>query len=254
MIIVWGRKLVRTKLGRVADHCPVCHGVRAFTLQRVGSAGHLYYISLGEGELVGHERVCRDCGTAFRAEPGSYAAIVRKKTSLKQLVRDTFPDVAQVHRERLALEEKAHTHPEALTPHERDTLIRTPFVCLMPRVEQRFANTQIDKETGLALLGALLLVAVVPALVKPLWPDQVELGVLAGLVLGIALVAWQVLVSGRRYMRRHIVPLLARSLKPLQPTEGELRSVQADLKKARHKMGQKLWLPDLQAALAAQAR
>ena len=78
MFIVWGRKLVYRKLGHVADFCPICRKPRPFALQRIGSAGHVYYVSVSQGELVGFERTCLKCHTVYNAEPTHYAKVVPK--------------------------------------------------------------------------------------------------------------------------------------------------------------------------------
>jgi len=67
--IVWGKKRVTRNLGYVADFCPLCREPKPFLLQRIGMAGHVYYISAGEGELVGFHRTCQTCKTAFTADP-----------------------------------------------------------------------------------------------------------------------------------------------------------------------------------------
>ncbi|MOA70717.1 hypothetical protein D3C78_1998120 [compost metagenome] len=53
-------------------------------------------------------------------------------------------------------------------------------------------------------------------------------------------------MSGRRFMKRQVIPVLAEYLRPLQPTEQELKSVLSELKQFRHKIGAKLKLADLQ--------
>jgi hypothetical protein len=254
MFIIWGKKIVYRKLGHVADFCPICRAPKPFELKRVGSAGHVYYISAGEGELVGYERTCQECGTSFAAEPTTYAAIAKSSAPLADLVKQTYPNILQVLQERLALEEKVRHAPTLLTPEERNALIRSPFVLLSPRVEKRFSSTHIDKEVGLSLVGALLLLVLGPAISRVVAPDASDMAALVFLGMGVLLVGWQVVISGRRFMRRQIVPVLASSLKPLRPTEKELQSVLAELKQVRNKMGAKLVLSDLQEHMAQSAQ
>jgi hypothetical protein len=249
MFIVWGRKLVYRQVGHVADFCPICRAPRPFGLKRVGSAGHVYYISAGEGELVGYERTCRECGTAFQADPAVYASVSKQALPLAELAKLTFPNMDQVLRDRLALEERVRLAPALLTPQERHALIRSPFLLLSPKVEKRFASTHLDKEIGLSMAAALALLIFGGPLVHAAFPDSAELGVLISIVLGVALMVWQVAASGRRFMQRHVIPTLAMSLRPLKPTESELRAVLAELKQLKHKMATKLKLADLQLQL-----
>lgn len=250
MFIVWGKKLVYRKLGHVADFCPICRKPRPFVLRRLGSAGHVYYVTVSQGELVGYERTCARCDTSFNAEPTQYAAVAPKPAPLPELARHTFPNLEQTWKERLDLERQLRRDPHALHADDRKALIRSPFFLLSPKVEKRFASTHFDKEVGFAALGALGLMVAGPAIVRKVSPDAAEMAVLVCMALGVLLVLAQMALAGGRFMRREVVPLLAQCLRPLQPTPGELQGVVAELKTLRHKMAGKLKLPDLIAQIA----
>ena len=66
----------------------------------------------------------------------------------------------------------------------------------------------------------------------------------------LPLVIVQIALAGGRFMRREVLPVLAKCLRPLQPTPGELQAVMAELKTLRHKMATKLTLPELVAQIA----
>jgi hypothetical protein len=249
MFIVWGKKHVYRKLGYVADFCPICRDTKGFLMRRVGLAGHLYYISVGEGDLVGHERTCETCKTSFHADIGLYAAVSKKAASFNQLQQETYPNLPVVNAARLALEEKVRNTPALLTAAERQGLILAPFTLLSPKVEKQYAETNIDKETGFAIVGMLALLAIGPAIAGEVFPDSTDAAVLTCLAVGVMFVGWQVATSGRRFMRRKIIPVLAQALHPLNPTEAEMRSVLEDMKRLKHRMGVKLKLADLMAQL-----
>jgi len=243
--IIWGKKTVYRNLGFVADFCPMCREPRAFALRRVGSAGHVYYVSFGEGALVGHERTCSACSTTFAADPAGYAAVSKERLPLPELKRRTFPSLDQVLADRLALEARARANPALLSPDERRALIRGPFLFLSPKVEKRFASTHLDKEIGFALLAAVALLFVGPAAVRRL-PPAIEGPALAVLILSaLGLVVWQFAVSGRRFMRRQVLPVLAQSLRPLRPTEVELQAVLSELQQHGHKIGKRIRVGEL---------
>lgn len=245
MFIFWGRKLVKRKLGYVADFCPICRTQKQFELLRVGSASHVYYISMGEGTLVGHERSCQECGTAFATDPTTYASISKILVPLPELEKRTFPNYCDVMKERLELEKMVQTNPALLSPEDRHALIRSPFLLLSPKVENRYASTHIDKEIGLSIAGAICLMVFGSSLVRTLAPDMAELSVLIFIVLGVVLVVWQIVISGRRFLKRQIVPSLAKTLDPLRPTEHEIKTVLAELSQLGHKIGKKFVLADL---------
>ncbi len=254
MFIVWGKKLVRRRVGYVADFCPICRVATPCELTRVGSASHVYYITSGDGELVGFERTCKACGTSFQAEPTHYASVSKKLLPLPDLKRETYPNMEQAWHDRLVLEDRVRTAPASLTPEERHALIRSPFLLLSPKVEQRFASTHIDKETGLAIVAALALMIIGPSAVRAVAPGVADDSVIVFILGGLGLIIWQGLASGRRYMRREVIPVLAKSLRPLRPKPAEVSAVIAEMKTLRHKMAKKLNVTDLYAYWQARSK
>lgn len=251
MFIFWGRKIVRRSLGYVADFCPICRTQTPFELQRIGSAGHIYYISVGEGSLVGHELLCKECGNSVGIDPARYASVSKSFKSLQELEALTFPAYENVLKERLELERRVQTDLSSLSLEERHALIRSPFLFMSPKVEKRFASTHIDKEVGLSIAATLGLLLFGPGMVSAIAPDQKEVSVLVFLVLGALLVVWQGLKSGSRFFQRQIVPSLAKSLAPLSPTEKELKAVLDELRQVGHKIGKKFSVADLVEHLQA---
>lgn len=251
MFIVWGKKLVYRKIGFVADFCPICRTVQAFLVKRVGLAGHVYYLSAGEGELAGFERTCQSCATTFVTDPGKYQEIVKKSASLADLRERTYADIDVVLHDRLQLEARIINAPLSLSSEERIDLIRSPFLMLAPKVEKRYASTDLDKEVALALVAALALMVAGPAAALALIPDAGPGIVLVFILAAVALVGWQIAMAKSRFMKRQVIPVLAKALRPLQPSEGELKAAVAELSKLGHKIGTKLKLPELQAQLAA---
>ncbi|WP_323502366.1 hypothetical protein [Variovorax sp. RTB1] len=249
MFIVWGRKIVRRTLGYVADFCPICRAPTSFELQRVGSAGHIYYISAGEGALVGFERRCTTCKTAFHAEPSTYASVASAVLPLPELVAQTFPGLYEAQKARLELEAQVRHSPFSLSPEDRRVLIRNPFLLLSPTVEKRYSATHLDLEIGLAILGAFILVMAGASAVIAMALEYEGAALLVLVALGFAMVGWQFNQSGPRFMRRQVIPVLATTLMPLKPTTAELQTVIDELKRLRHKIGSKLRLTDLTAEI-----
>lgn len=249
MFVVWGKKIVRKKIGFVADFCPICRTIRPFQVMRLEAAGSLYYLGLGEGELVGHERTCQQCDTAYPAEPATYASIAKTILSLSELKRQTYPRIEETLRDQLALEERVRHALVHLSPQERSALIRSPFMLLSSHVEKRFSALHIDKAVAVSMVAALALLTFGTAAARTVAPDSTDVSMLAFLGIGVVLVGWQMALSGTKFMNHQVVPKLARALRPLRPTEHELKSVHAELKELRHKMGKKLVLAELQAQL-----
>lgn len=107
MLIIWGKKRTVRRVGSVADFCPSCRGVQRFRVSRIGLVSHVYYLSLGAGDLVGHIAECQVCGYIKETEPTIYREMRRNATEdLAELVRATYPDLPDVYEERLRLEQK----------------------------------------------------------------------------------------------------------------------------------------------------
>jgi hypothetical protein len=250
MIFIWGKKLVFSKLGYVADFCPICRSPQAFEVQSVGVASHVYYVSLGKGALAGYQRTCCECGVALDAKPTNYAAISDHLRPLPQLIIGTFPNLTTAYQAVLALEERVRTTPLSLSAQERRTLIRNPLALMSPKVEKRFASTHIDLQTVVTFFGVLLAIFAEASIVERIAPRFEAQSVLIMSVIGIILVGWQISLSNRLFIRRSIIPILAKTLKPLKPSKEELEAALAELTKLRHKIGRKLSSRDLLTALA----
>jgi hypothetical protein len=250
MFIVWGKKLVRREAGFVADFCPICRCKQAFKLTRVGVAGHVYYVSVGEGTLVGFERTCLACATSYQTDAGVYKSVAEQQLPLPELVARTYPDMDRVLADRLALEEKVLRTPKLLTSDERHALIRNPFLLLSPKVEEYFSSTRFDKETTLAGVAMLILVMLTSAVSDSIAPGSAGPAILVALGAGVSLVVWQLLQSGPRFMRRQVIPNLARALRPLAPSDNEMKAALVELKSLGHKVGTKLNLADLREQLS----
>ncbi len=153
MIFIWGKKLVYRNLGHVGDFCPMCRVPRAFSVRRVGLAGHIYYITSGEGELVGHERTCKECGIVLNANPATYAGFSKLNLPVNELLALTYPNFAAVMKDRLEVEERVRQGAAFLSPQERAALVQVPSALLSPRVEERSAQCHARRAVRPHLAG-----------------------------------------------------------------------------------------------------
>lgn len=240
MFFAWGRKHVYKKMGFVADFCPLCREVRSFQLDRIGLVGHVYYISLGKGELLGYARTCMNCKTVLNGNLDLYREVSKKLVEQGELQRTTFPNLHSHHSERLALEQSIKHSPGEVPNDTRHAILKEPFFLLNPSVEKRFSTTQIDGYTALTLLAVLVCMPFIFALGKqfsPAYQDEIVLGTLLA---GVVAVSVQGFLQTGRYFESKIFPVLVPALKPLKPTKEEITSVISELKKAETKFGKKL--------------
>jgi hypothetical protein len=101
-----------------------------------------------------------------------------------------------------------------------------PFSLLNPQVEQRFAkSTEMDKQSGIGCLGTLLVgAALFFGSLKFSGPpqDKILLTALIFVVIGTIYTFVQMHLGPGRFFRAKTLPLLVKSLKPLQPTREDL--------------------------------
>ncbi|HEU0264165.1 MAG TPA: hypothetical protein VFR01_00400 [Geobacterales bacterium] len=255
MFIFWGTKAVVRKLGYVADFCPICRDIQTFQLSRVGLASHVYGASFGQGKLVGHQKKCGECGVELQTDASIYKDVQKKLTGnhSTDLTFTTFPNIREAYAERLSLEEQIAKSPATLEATTRVSLIKEPFYLLAPKVEKRFSSTHIDRHVGITLLltivGLILLANAFPLL--PAFAKEYEgTVILIALGIGVAVLCVQGFKSTGRYLKREIYPLIARSLRPMRPSQAELATIFAELKRMDFKLAKKAKLEDLLQELA----
>lgn len=253
MVIPFGSKIVRRKRGYVADFCPICRTPQVFRLLRVISVGHIAYVTVGLGTVMDHERACLACRTAVRADPGFYASVSRARRPLAELMARTFPNdagaVASLGAQ-LALAARIKQDPASLSAEERQALIRHPFLLLGPKVDEHFSRTGVDGPVMLAIVAAFALLVFLPEIaMKVTASTDAQPWLFISCALGLALVAWQLVESGRRFMRREVLSALELALRPLRPTDGELDAVLRELRKVHPVLAHKVDAANLQARL-----
>jgi hypothetical protein len=240
MFIVWGKTIKRQKLGFVADFCAVCRDLRTFKVQRVGSASHVYYISFGQGDLVGYERTCQVCSTPVDAVPDTYIGMANASRPASELISETFPNYYTVYRELLERERKVRDTPSLLTPAERKARMREPFMVLAPLAQQKLSTMQLDWRVLLAIFSFAPIFWIL-GLISRLFagPNQEDPSMnwmLAGLALWGGLVFWEIFSASRRYLLKNAAPQLAASLAPLKPSESEIGRILDELKQHKLKL------------------
>jgi hypothetical protein len=159
-MIIWGTTHIRLRQGRVADFCPMCRDVRAFMVIRTNAVGHLYFIPLGTGRTIAVTAECESCGHEMERDPTLYRALApkRSKDSVASLVKQTFPNLAEVFAERLELEAELRKSSDGLEAGVREALIREALVNVSGAVERIYTRPSFDWR----FLVSLLLCVVAP--------------------------------------------------------------------------------------------
>lgn len=121
------------RLGYVADHCPICRGMRGFHLKH---AENSYRIE------------CEACQLELKADLRTYASVARERgEDLSELMRETFPNFHEFYRDRLAVEQ------EGLRDHHvRRKLMTETVQLLAPEAHSwSFLNKDLIRKLGRSL-------------------------------------------------------------------------------------------------------
>ncbi|MFT5049776.1 MAG: hypothetical protein ACI8QZ_001169 [Chlamydiales bacterium] len=253
MFIVWGTKIKRKPVGRVADYCMVCHAQRAFRLVRVGAAGHVYYLSFGAGKLAGHEAVCESCKTSVATEFERYCAVsTDRNLPLDVLVRETQPELERRSSERRTRELRVGSGDA--TAVERRDMLMEPFLLVNSMIEQQQSNNALSKNGRRAATVMLLLLVALMVVMGSAGSEesQEQMGAAVGLALVLSFIVflgfWA--TSMRSFIRTEAEPRIVRALTPFKPAPEELASILQHLKAGGLASGRRLKAERLRAAFA----
>ncbi len=242
MFIVWGTKVVRRVVGRRADYCQLCQGFQPATLIRVKLVNHVYYIPVNAGSLIGLEQTCETCGLRLEANDlGEYPQVSHDRhADVETLLEDTNPGARHRWAAHIAWDDALRAG--TVTPANRAQTMTDTFVLANYLVEARTAHWNFDK------LSSAACVLTLTCLLGGLWlgdsmGDRREdfKSTVVALTVGLALLTIVLFLrDGHRYTRRAVLPVLARALRPLKPTEEELSRLLQNLKSREMKIGKYL--------------
>lgn len=249
MLFVWGKKPVYTHAGYVADFCPVCRAARAFSVQRIGSAWHLYYITVSKGELAGYQRTCCDCGMVLPMEVGHYTHLSPEQLPLLQLEQATNPHLSIRHADALSAAARLREAPLLLDEAERRRQIDAALRLQADALDEYEAATRLDREVWWSIGAAFAFCAVVLMALRQQAPQNMDTGFVIAFFLSLGGVAWQLSQMGERFLQRELLPKLARALAPLQPRQAELDEALGRMAAQGRKLAQRIDSTRLMQAL-----
>ncbi len=245
-MIVWGTKEVKKNLGFVAEFCPICREIEQFKVTRLCHANHIYFISLGSGQIVGFPSRCQSCGLTLNLDAVSYPELSKRGyPNIQAAIRESHPDILDKYAVRLELEEKIK-RKQVLSTEERTTLLNEPFQLYANFIEARYSKgTPLDRESGLGCLATILVPASLLFLPLFLLNDALMENVFipaawVGGSICLSLSFYFFITVHKRYIKREVLPMLAKSLKSLNPTPSELEEIISRYKTAGLKLGKTL--------------
>jgi len=247
-MLIWGKKQKEKSAGFVADFCPICRTFRKFELKKVSLATHIYYVAIGDGEFLGYEATCENCSFVFGTDISNYRTSGNAIDELQELIPITFPNIEDVYKERIEIEDAVKKSPLTLPAELRAALIKEPFLLLSQHTELIYrGDTKLDWR---GMLGCLS-VPVLPLLILLIGvitnANEDLIGWLAISLAGIGLVysIWLIATSSKKRFRKEVLPKLMSSLGPLQPSAQELSTALELLEPMKLKIVHKIKVKDL---------
>jgi hypothetical protein len=224
MLLIWGTRQTRRKLGFVAEHCPRCGTVRSVRVDRMGVTSHLFFVSLGAGPLLGFRAECQTCSGTFEVCPLDYAAFEKsKKATLDSLVPNTNPKLMEKHAPR--------------AEPDRALQIRGALLRFEASIRDRYmAGHRFDWITVLAFVATIAVPLGMGWLARSLGFSEGARGVVGwlslGAFIGLLVLAFVLLYQEpRRFFDRQLRPAIVGALRELSPERSELEACVGALRK-----------------------
>lgn len=253
-MLVLGRRLRTRRLGFVADYCLFCREIARCEFQAVSEVSHVYFISLSAGRLLAHQTRCSRCGTIAGTVPELFEHVARRDADLQSLIAQTQPDVAERNELEYALD-----RGETLDTATRRYLLLRRFLAIAPQLEQRCGSTHIDYARGglmAAMAAGVVILFILEVALRPQGSEEWFLpwGLIGYAYLGLGVTLLGLLATDvGRFVRKQILPRLARALTPLVPRGDELREALDRTKAFGYQIGHKIPLKKLTAAMTEYA-
>jgi hypothetical protein len=235
MFIFWGTKLVKARLGYVADYCLICSRIQIFEIQKRSLRSHIYYLPYGEEKSVQHLKLCKDCSTEQVANIRSYKTIVDQNkigSGLREMIDQTFPNIEDVYGQRLEADKNIVLGPKAIGQTSWKAMICEPFGVYERKFLEFSSQIQIDLHAFISILVALAL-PVISAMILELSSIDIETRtniIIGAIIFGIVLMIVQVRGVKKRHLLKEIYPKLAKSLGKFSAHRTDIQSVFEELK------------------------
>lgn len=255
MFLLSGTRTSEKKLGYIADFCPTCQSIRTFQLNRMGVGDHVYFVSLGCSQVLGHSGVCQDCKISMSVNALCYSGLSKVPGhDPESLITATFPNVREIHAGRLALARLLFEGK--LKSAERDVMLADLWQSFAVYAEEKAGKgIVLGGRAGWGIVftvGAVLLLSLSTILLPPASHETLFFAAGLALVAGVVYSIVQIALNPGR-VSREIQAALALRLKPFDVSREEIVDYMGRLKRAGYKLGNKI-KPDFLMSEIASAR
>lgn len=244
MFVLLGKQTVSRRLGWVADYCCICRTLCTHEVRGKFKRMHVYFVPLGQGELIEVRTICTACDVDAIADLGDFTRVSETRADVDTLIAETQPNIYERYAAHLA----AVADGAGVDADTRFRLLREPFEQLELQLADRAYGMHADRYVAGWLLIMILAIVVILKLShgEPPW-IEIGYGYAAATVVLLGLY----FTEPGRYVRRTLLPLLVLSLRPLHPQRYELAAVIASLRADGLDIGRRVRAQPLDDALQA---
>lgn len=230
MLVVWGKNVKFKTFGYAADFCPMCREICCFALNSFQQSSHVYYVEVGGVKELFRYRTCTQCGIDIVDYTDRYKWISPGKMGLPELIPETFPNIHEHYKDRLALEHRLINEPESVTATEKLDLFFELLSILELRVTRTLASKSFLSDLFIQMLLCVVAIGAGPFLASMIdsnYRDQIYFG-----LIGITFV-FGVYQTFRVRKQRVLVYFLRRLILSMRPLNLTPEQIELGIERAK---------------------
>ena len=243
MLIFWGTRTTKKKVGYAADYCPCCNDIVEAKIIRYAQHRHLYFIPLSRSRTLRFDAKCPKCPIVWETDPQSYLNLVRRPIgNIGDSIRETNPQVSERKKTREHLAKMAKNGE--LNAVTKDALLKEPFKLASRIIEERYSEaSRLDWTASKFLLAVFSLITaflLVASLAGPGLSSAMSYSALITLLVGGFWTLCLIATENERYVRRRIEPAIANGIANYSPEPSELDGILQQYRQCRMLIGRKV--------------
>ena len=242
-------KPTATRVGFVADYCPVCIAVRRFALLSYGQTKAERFSISGQKPNALHIKCCTECGVEMVADLVRYARAAKKNASLQELIETTQDEVRLAFASQLEEGARLRSGQLVLDARQKADRMLEVLQAFNHLVVRGYADwSEFDRYSSTGCLGTVALFVYLFLTGMRTGHESAETWLQSAfIVLAVGFVITLGLAFGRpgRYLRAAVLPGVAKGFKVLSAADDEVKAALERAKSLGLKIGKKVKLPSL---------
>ena len=220
MLLIWGKRETRKRMGYAAGYCMCCRSPVLYYVRELREVTHLYYVPLGTKRLA-YEGICSDCSSIQVFSLDSFGAFVKESDFERAIEFRTTPGIE----ESLV---RSEYYQEALLKEPVGSPMRIDdFVHVLRSME--YMSEYILRRSSSQSITALVQLGMLVSFISAVFAAAGYAGGIyvwmwyVSVVVMVTLCVYRMAVSSHKNRVASVEPLLVRSFAPLEPTVDEIR-------------------------------